>query len=159
MLVESKKHKNYIGGKRSLARLIAVQALYQYDFKKRQGDIIEIAEELVDNYTFDLEGKNIKSYRKKTDMSLLRDLVSGSSLVLEKLDLEIQKSLSGKNKFSDIDDVMLQILRVGVFELKFIKDNPTNTVINEYVDIAGSFYEVPKVSFVNAVLDKVAKSL
>jgi N utilization substance protein B len=52
---------------------------------------------------------------------------------------------------------MLQILRLAAFEIKFLLDVPTKVVIDEYVGIAASFFDETKVTFVNAVIDGIAK--
>jgi len=154
--VDNKSTKRLFS-KRSLSRLVGVQILYQHSYNSNDRNILEIMDEVIDNYTID--GKEeVKSYRKKVEMNFLRNLVNGSILVLDKLDQEISKHLDKKRKLEEIDDVILQILRLGVFELKFIKDNPYKVTISEYVDITHSFYNKNQIDFVNAILDKIAQN-
>jgi N utilization substance protein B len=145
--------------KRSLSRLIAVQTLYQYYYKNQDVDILQVMDDVIDNYTIDPDNQEVESYRKKVDMTFLRNLVSGIILVLKKVDDQVTNALGEGHEFDNIPDVMLQILRFGAFELQFIQDNPVNITINEYVDIASSFYDTKKVGFVNGVLDKISKEL
>jgi N utilization substance protein B len=49
------------------------------------------------------------------------------------------------------------ILRCGVFELKY-KTAEKAIIINDYVNIAKAFYQLKEPAFVNAILDKFAKS-
>lgn len=150
------KENTRIISKRSLARLMAVQILYRHEYHLDKSDILIIMEEMIDNYTFDSD-QEIKSYRKNTDVVFLRNLLSGLILVLDKIDEKIKNSLEKNNSFEQIPDVMLQVLRFGAFELQFMKDSPFKAIINEYVNIAATFYDSNKVNFVNAILDKIAK--
>ena len=144
--------------KRSLSRLMAVQILYQYQYRDQSEDILNITNEVIDNYLLDSEIENISSYREKIDLNLLNDLLAGVLLVLEKIDDKIDKFLDKNHSLEQIPDVMLQILRLGAFELQYMKNNPVKVVINEYVNITDAFYDWKKVNFVNAVLDKIAKA-
>ena len=56
-----------------------------------------------------------------------------------------------------LDGVARQVLRLGAFELKFIKNIPLKVVIDEYVDIAASFFDSKKITFINATLENLAK--
>ena len=49
------------------------------------------------------------------------------------------------------------ILRAGAFELMNRPDAPTEVVIDEYVEVAKSFFEGPEPGFVNAALDGIAQ--
>ena len=52
---------------------------------------------------------------------------------------------------------MRSILRAGAFELSALKDIPTEIVIDEYVEIAKSFFEGVEPGFVNGALDGIAR--
>jgi N utilization substance protein B len=54
---------------------------------------------------------------------------------------------------------MLQILRVGAYELLARPDIPVGTAISEYVDVAHAFFEDREAKFVNGVLDTVSKAV
>jgi N utilization substance protein B len=144
--------------KRSLSRLMAVQTLYQKEYKDSDSDILIIMDEIIDNYLISLEEEDISSYRKKIDIDFLTNLINGILLVLDKIDEQINEALGEDRNFDQIPDVMLQILRFGTFELQFMKHTPFKVIINEYVDIANAFYEPNKVNFVNAILDKISKN-
>lgn len=154
--LNKKEHKSKNIIKKSLARLIAVQSLYQYEFYGRDKELVILRDELVDNYLLsDLE-ENLTSYRDRVDLELLEKLSSGIVLTLPKIDQEISSFLRDDNKLNDVSDVILQIIRLAFFELKYMKDVPLKVVINEYVDIAGCFYDIQKVKFVNSILENIA---
>ena len=54
---------------------------------------------------------------------------------------------------------MRQILRAGAYELVARIDVPTGSVISEYVDVAKAFYDKRETSFVNGLLDAIAKDV
>ncbi|MEY4255410.1 MAG: hypothetical protein RLZZ141_637, partial [Pseudomonadota bacterium] len=49
------------------------------------------------------------------------------------------------------------ILRAGAYELSTLQDIPTEIVIDEYVEIAKSFFEGVEPGFVNGALDGIAR--
>ena len=128
--------------KRTLSRLVAAQILYQHDFHERKKSYDEIRRELVANYVLDNEDE-ISSYEEKIDEEFLNQLL-GVTAVFEKLDQEIAPFL--QQKISQLDLLMLQILRLAIFELKMLQDAPNKVIINEYVGIAASFFDHKKVA-------------
>ena len=149
-----KKNKNQ---KKTLSRLMAIQIFFQNDFFVGQKDLDQIKEDVINNYIID-EKDDIKSYSKEIDEELLDKLLF-SNVKKSDLDNDIEPFLKGDWKIENLDNIMLQILRLGTFELKFLKDIPSNVIIDEYVDIAASFFDSKKVTFANAVLDNLAKKL
>ena len=142
--------------KRTLSRLMAIQIFYQYDFLNRERKPQEIKKDIIENYTLDSE-EDISSYREKIDEIFLDNLITGFELDAEKIDAGISEFLKGDWSMDKIDDVTRQILRFSTFELKFMLDIPARVVIDEYVDIAASFEDMKKTTFVNATLDALAK--
>lgn len=142
--------------KRSLSRLMAIQIFYQQDFLPEQKSLSEISHDVIENYALSFD-EEVSSYRAKIDEEFLNNLISGLTLDVKKIDEAIAEFLQGSWSLDKLDNVMLQILRLGAFELKFMQDIPTNVVIDEYVDIAASFFDEKKTTFANALLDKLAK--
>lgn len=142
--------------KKSLARLMAIQVFYQSVFTTNS-NLENIKDDLVQNYLLS-EDEEISSYEKKSDQELLNKLVFGLEKNVSEVDLEITKFLRDGFKFADLDPLLLQILRLAVFEIKFSPEVAPKIIINEYVDIAASFFDESRVTFVNAVIDAIAKS-
>lgn len=153
---KNKKFKDKIKSRKSLSRLMAIQIFYQYNFFNDKSDLEKIKKDLIENYALE-EDEIASSYRDKIDENLLNNLVLGLSLNVEKIDEEIASFLRDGQKISAIENVMLQILRLAAFEIKFLLDVPSKVVIDEYVGIAASFFDDTKVTFVNAVIDGIAK--
>ncbi|MFT6331747.1 MAG: N utilization substance protein B [Lentimonas sp.] len=141
--------------KRFLSRLIAVQTFWQFDFSNQEIAIEDLSKTLIANY-FLSEDDEISSYEEKIDQELLQSLLSGLMLVLDKIDDEITPFLKDEWKMETLPDVMPQILRLATFELKFMKDIPLKVVISQYVDLAASFFDDKKVTFVNSILQNIA---
>ena len=56
-----------------------------------------------------------------------------------------------------VDRLVRAILLAGAYELAHRPDVPLRVVINEYVEIAHAFYDKGEPSFINSVLDRVAR--
>ncbi len=74
----------------------------------------------------------------------------------EELDGEISAHL--KNwKIERISKVALAILRLAVFEIKFVESVPESVSINEAVELSKKFSTLEDASFVNGVLGNIVK--
>ena len=83
-------------------------------------------------------------------------LVSGVAENLESLDREI-KSYSTNWALDRMPRVDLAILRLAAYELIYCLDVPHNVVINEAIELSKRFGTEESPSFINGVLDHLAK--
>ncbi len=148
------KNKNR---KRTLSRLIAVQVLYQYDYHLEKKSYEEIKKDLIENYILNSDDE-ISSYQDEIDAIFLDKLIAAPQMFVE-IDQELSAFLQKGWSLGSVDKVILQILRLAVFELQMLKDIPPKVVVDEYVGIAASFFDQKKVTFVNAILDKFLDKL
>jgi N utilization substance protein B len=148
------KNKNR---KRTLSRLIAVQIFYQYDYHLEKKSYEEIKKDLIENYILNSDDE-ISSYQDEIDAIFLDKLIAAPQMFVE-IDQEISAFLQKGWSLGSVDKVILQILRLAVFELQMLKDIPPKVVVDEYVGIAASFFDHKKVTFVNAILDKFLDKL
>lgn len=140
---------------RGVARLAAVQALYQMDMSG------QAVSEILADYAAHRLGSEIdgEQYRD-ADFDWFKMIVSGVVEHQRALDPEIHQMLTDDWPLSRVDSILRAVLRAGAFELAERKDVPVPVIINEYVDIARAFFEEdeePKL--VNAVLDRLARRL
>jgi N utilization substance protein B len=142
--------------KKTLSRLMAAQIFYQYQFHNQTKNLNQIKEELIDNYLIDSESE-IQSYRDEIDADFLDSLVLGLSLQTNRIDADISEFLKGDWTLEQLENVSLQILRLATFELIFLAETPAKVLIGEYVDIAASFFDNKKITFVNATLEALAR--
>ena len=137
---------------RSVARLAAVQALYQMEVSGAGVDSVirEFGEHRFDR---DVEGEQLAA----ADEAFFADLARGVVANQNKIDQGIVKRLASGWRLERLDATARAVLRAGAFELMYRPDVPTEVVINEYVEIAKSFFEGPESGFINGALDAIAR--
>jgi transcription antitermination protein NusB len=141
------------GSPRAAARLAAVQALYQIEQTGERPAMVmaEFRQHRI--------GQTIEDAQYvKADDKLFIDIVDGVSTHRPDLDAQLVPHLAAGWTLERIDSIMRQIIRCGAYELAYRKDIPPNVVISEYVDVAHAFADRNEASFVNSVLDKLAKN-
>lgn len=139
---------------RASARLKAVQALYQMELGSE--DVGEVMAQFAGQGLANEPGQeNIVS----PDWPFFENLVTGIVKEQRELDPLINERLAKGWTLARIDATVRAILRAGCFELSKRKDVPAKVVINEYVEIAHSFFEGQESKLVNGVLDKLARAL
>ncbi len=77
---------------------------------------------------------------------------------LEELDNIISEKAIGW-KISRISKTSLCVLRLAIFEIKFMEDIPVSVSINEAVELAKKYASPEEASFINGILSSVEKSL
>ncbi|MDQ3561244.1 MAG: transcription antitermination factor NusB [Pseudomonadota bacterium] len=137
---------------RGLARLGAVQALYQMDVGGAPLPAV-VAEFETHRLGQELEGEQLRP----ADLAFFRLLVGGVVEEQRRIDPIIHDALPPTWPLTRIDLTLRAILRCGVFELLERQDIPGRVVITEYVDIARAFFEADEPGLVNGVLDNVAR--
>jgi len=139
---------------RSVARLAAVQALYQMEVSNVGVETVirEFADHRFDR---DVEDMTLAS----ADEAFFADLVRGVVGHQRAIDAAVAKRLAQGWKLERIDATVRAMLRAGAYELTYRDDVPTEVVIDEYVDLAKSFFEGPEPGFVNGALDAVAQDV
>ncbi|SHG48505.1 NusB antitermination factor [Kaistia soli DSM 19436] len=140
---------------RGVARLAAVQALYQMDVGG--APLTEVVAEF-ENFRL---GKEVDGDQyRDADAAFFRDIMAGVVREQRNLDPAIHTSLSADWPLSRIDVTLRAILRCGTYELVGRRDVPARVVITEYVDVARAFFGIgDEIKLVNAVLDTAARRL
>jgi N utilization substance protein B len=139
---------------RSAARLAAVQALYQRDM---EGTAIPT---LLHEFHHHRLGATIEGVEyQDAEVDFFDDVVAGVGAREAELDELIAGKLAKDWSLARLDRPMRQILRAGAYELVARIDVPTGSIISEYVDVAKAFYDKKEASFVNGLLDAVAKEV
>ena len=64
-----------------------------------------------------------------------------------------------KSKIERISKVNLAILRIAVYEMKYVDDVPDKVALNEAIEICKKYSDEKSVSFVNGVLGAYSRSL
>jgi len=139
---------------RSVARLAAVQALYQMEVS--HAGVETVIREFSDHrFDRDVEDMTLAA----ADEAFFADLVRGVVSHQREVDAAVVKRLAQGWKLERLDATVRAILRAGAYELTHREDVPTEVVIDEYVELAKSFFEGPEPGFVNGALDAVAQDV
>ena len=78
---------------------------------------------------------------------------------VEEIDEIISSHLTGKWKIERLNKVSLGVMRLAVYELKYLDDIPANVTINEAVELSKKFSGEDEYKFVNGVLGAIARDL
>lgn len=144
--------------RRGVARLAAVQALYQINASDTPPE--DVIGEFV-RYRLksgDVTGED-GGPAGEADVELFLAIVRGAVAEQDMLDEMIQSSLAEGWALQRMDKVLLAILRAGAWELFARTDVPPRVAITEYVDVAHAFFDGKEPGFVNGVMDKLARLL
>jgi N utilization substance protein B len=138
--------------RRQAARLAAVQALYQW--QEGEHAPAEIIEQFLNVRTGEAgEG----GMRRDADRPLFKDVVEGTVAHKDELEQIVSAALAEDWTWKRVDRLVRAILLAGAYELLHRRDVPPRVAINEYVEIAHAFYDQGEPSFINSVLDRVAR--
>lgn len=137
---------------RSVARLAAVQALYQMEVSGAGVDAV-VREFSDHRFGADMEGSRLA----EADEAFFGQIVRGVVQRQYAIDQAIAKHLASGWRLERLDATLRAILRAGAFELITRPDVPVEVAIDEYVELAKSFFEGPEPGFVNAALDAIAR--
>jgi N utilization substance protein B len=101
----------------------------------------------------DFEGATLA----RADAAFFGDLVRGVVAGQSDVDRAVGRHLASGWRLERIDATARSILRAGAYELMRRPDVPAEVAIDEYVEIAKSFFAGPEPGFINAALDAIAR--
>jgi N utilization substance protein B len=139
---------------RAVARLAAVQALYQMEVS---GVGVEaVVREFADHrFGGDLDGERLAD----ADEALFAEIVRGVVAHQSDIDQAVVRRLAAGWRLERLDATVRAILRAGGFELMYRRDTPREIVIDEYIDLANAFAAAKEAAFVNGALDSLARDV
>ncbi|HTE21875.1 MAG TPA: transcription antitermination factor NusB [Candidatus Limnocylindria bacterium] len=134
---------------RHLGRIIALQTLYEQEFRLECEDKnFKLSEVLA---------RNVSRYKDMVeDHAFIKDLVTGVDKRAKELDAILQP-VAPEWPIDQIARMDRIVLRIGVYELLFGKNVPPKVVINEAVELAKAFGGENSSKFVNGVLGTVLR--
>ena len=98
-------------------------------------------------------------YPKSQYKKFIKDVVQGT---IERNDLiieTIKKFIPDDLDLNRTDKLLKIIIFAGIFELMYKHNSPTKVIISEYVKTSEFFLEKAQIKFLNAILDKISKSI
>ena len=136
---------------RHLGRIVVLQSLYEYDFRKESKDPDVQIEAILD--------RNVARYSETIeDKDFIKVLTLGTHKDQAKLDETIQP-IAPEWPIEQIARIDRNILRMALWELENSKDVPPKVVINEAVELAKSFGSDNSSKFVNGVLGTAFRNM
>lgn len=135
---------------RHLGRIIALQTLYEQDFRRECGDAsLDLDEILL---------RNIARYKESIDdRDFIKALVHGVSSKAKALDKTLQP-IAPEWPIDQIARMDRLVLQIGLYELLYDEKVPPKVVINEAVELAKSFGGDNSSKFINGVLGTALKT-
>ena len=137
-------------GRKSLQRLLAVQALYQISIN-----------ELSDENSLDTILNNIllqpglEELKKKPNFNYAKKIINGFLNNSDQIDILIRKNLTSSRKLNNLDKLIQAILRLAIYEINFDIKVSKKIVINEYLNISHIFFTGDESKLVNGILDSL----
>lgn len=135
---------------RHLSRSVAMQTLYEWDFRGRKTDELS-----------DITDRNIKEFASGLeDTAFIHQLIDGTVKYINEIDKIIEKA-APQWPLNQVAVVDRNVLRLGLFELLFGKreEVPPKVAINEAIELAKSFGGESSGKFVNGVLGTVYREI
>ena len=131
---------------RHLARTIAMQSLFLWDFQeKKNKDLDNNIRSIFGNFA-----------PKFDDHGFVKNLIKGVMKNLQVIDNMIIKYAT-EWPLDQITIVDRNILRIGIYEMKLDKEIPSKVAINEAIELAKAFGGESSGKFVNGVLGAIYK--
>lgn len=135
---------------RHLGRIVALQTLYEQDFRSECNDKDLRLEEVL--------SRNIERYEETIDdKKFIENLVHGVTKRQQEIDDTI-RPVAPEWPIEQIARMDRVILRIGVYELLYDESVPPKVAINEAVELAKAFGGDNSSKFVNGVLGTVLRN-
>lgn len=126
---------------RHLSRMVSMQTLYEWDFRD-DPEIDQIKE------------RNLLEYKDDVDSVFVNSIVDGVISVASDLDKEITES-APEWPLEQISIIDRTILRIAIYELKYLRETPPKVIINEAIELSKQFGGDNSSKFVNGVLGTI----
>ena len=129
---------------RHLARTVAMQILFEWDFNNRSQKLVEVIERNMEEFAPGLY----------EDQKFIETLVRGVTKNMSEIDKTIVK-YAPEWPIDKITIIDRNILRLGIYELLIAKQVPPKVDINEAIEIAKAYGGDSSGRFVNGVLGAI----
>ena len=144
-------------GTRRRAREFALQILYQLDMQEQMSDEQAIGM-FWRNFAATAEAEGATAADLGEIQPFAEKLVRGVREHLGELDAQIQGA--SKNwRLERMARVDRNLLRLALYELKYVEDVPAKVAINEAIEIAKRYGTNESSAFVNGILDRCREEL
>ena len=133
---------------RHLARSIAMQALFEWDFRGQPADVLPIIVE-----------RDLQEFGPGLDETdFAKKIIEDVHKNMQEIDTLISK-YAPQWPIEQITIIDRNILRIGIYELKYNTGVPPKVAINEAIELAKNFGGPSSGKFVNGVLGAIYKDI
>ncbi len=144
---------------RTLARMAAVQALYQSEQSELSPETV--IDQFVRHRFGDKphSGSLEEGHIRQVEVPLFARIVRTAAAQQDTLDAMLVAALPESWPMARLDPVLRAVMRAGGAELWMADGPPAKVVINEYLDVAHGFFAGEEPRMANGVLDRLAHLL
>lgn len=132
---------------RHLARTVVLQTMFQWDFLDKRDELWPMVQKNMLEMAPGLE-----------DDGFAERLTLGVDKNIKAIDAMITR-LAPEWPLDQVTGIDRNVLRIGVYELKFGKEIPPKVAINEAIELAKTFGSDASSKFINGVLGSLYKEL
>jgi len=132
---------------RHLARTLVLQSLFQWDFNEQKENLHQLLEHNKKEFADGFD-----------DQGFAKELTENIAGKISEIDGMIKK-YAPEWPLEQITTVDRNVLRIGIFELKFAQAIPPKVAINEAIELAKAYGGESSGKFVNGVLGSVYKDM
>ncbi len=144
---------------RKKAREIALHLIFEMGFGAFEAE--EILIDRLDQSIMQSIGGEIALYAGKLDeqqTAYIVEVVKGVAAHLPELDALIEQNARGWS-MQRISRMTIAVLRLAIYEMKYVSDVPVGAAINEAVELVKTYESDEAGAFVNGILGTVARAL
>ena len=146
---------------RHLARIGAVQALYQMDLAG--AEVSDVLEQFITGRfqanDSDINAELAENNLSGGDAAFFSEIVEGVVRRQREIDPLIDSQLAEGWRLVRVDSILRAILRAGAYELFDRSDVPARVVMNEYINVGHAFFSQDEPRVINGVLNALAQQL
>lgn len=143
------KSQKIHGSSRHLARIAAVQAVYQME--QNPDDRKDVVRQFLQTrFNEDIKGTT------EPDLNLFKEITNFLASDLNIFDQQIMEHLTEQWKIERLPSLSRSVLRCALYEITYTPSVPTPVIINEYIEVAKGFLEKKDVSFIHGVIDVIS---
>jgi len=135
---------------RHLSRILAMQSLYEWDFRNSMEDKEAIAKVL------DYNREEFAS--ELDDKGFVNEIIDGVKKNIKDLN-EVIVKYAPEWPLEQITIIDRNILRIGIYEMRYSANIPAKVAINEAIELAKNFGGESSGKFVNGVLGAIYKDM
>ena len=142
---------------RTKAREIALHLIFEMGFRQFEEESLDerLDEEIMASISGDIALYAGKLSEEQT--AYIRAVVKGVAGHLDELDRTIEANAKGW-KFNRLSRMTVAVLRLAIYEMRYVDDVPAAAAINEAVELAKVYDTAEAASFINGVLGAVARA-